>query len=363
MIIIDSDIHVSDHPGALAPYCDAPWRASLESLADTPQRYLDIPGFAPSLKLDPPIEGGHPFRSVMNARQMKEELAEIGIDGGVLFPDNLLLFAPIPHVEYATALSHAYNRWLIEEWATKEQHLYGALLACPQNPEDSARSIETYGKESKIVAVYLPTAGVNPLWGNRRYDPIFQAAEAMGLPVVLHSVTLISPAFPNNTDQFENHFGRQTITHAFGMMANLASIMHTGIPARFPKLRIVFTEAGVGWVPYLTWRLDRYYREYRRMVPFLERQPSEYLREQMWFATQPVEEPENPLHIVETIKHYDPDGTRTLFASDWPHHDFDHPRAIKNLPMSDEMKRRILGENAIELFNLPIELPSREGGA
>ena len=39
-----------------------------------------------------------------------------------------------------------------------------------------ARAIETYGKNDKIVAVYLPTAGVNPLWGHRKYDAIFAAA-------------------------------------------------------------------------------------------------------------------------------------------------------------------------------------------
>jgi predicted TIM-barrel fold metal-dependent hydrolase len=358
MVIVDADVHVSDTPGALAPYCDQPWRFSLETLAETPARYLDIPGFAPSLKLDPAMPGGHDTRSVATAAEMREELSALGIDAGILFPDNMLLFAALPHIEYATALSHAYNRWLIDKWTTQEPHLYGAMLACPQNPEDSARAIETYGKDEKIVAVYLPTAGVNPLWGHRKYDPIFAAAEAMDLPVALHSVTLVSPVFPCQIEQFENHFGRQVVSHAFGMMANLDSIMHTGVPARFPKLRFVFTEAGVGWVPYFIWRMDRYYREYRRLVPFLEQPPSHYARERMWFATQPVEEPEVPMHLVETIRHYDDDATRTLFASDWPHHDFDHPRAIKNLPMSDEMKRRILGENAIELFKLPIAIPA-----
>jgi len=354
VFIVDADVHVNDTPGALAPYCGKPWRESLEELAKGMWGYLDIPGFAPSLKLDPPIIGGHPTRSVNTAADMRAEVTVLGIDAGVIFPDHLLLFAPLPHIEYATELSHAYNRWLIGEWLNKEPHLYGAMLACPQNPEDSARSIEEYGREEKIVAVYLPTAGVNPLWGHRKYDPIFAAAEAMNLPVALHSVTLVSPAFPCNIDQFENHFGRQVVSHAFGMMANFTSIMHTGVPARFPNLRFVFTEAGVGWVPYLQWRMDRYYREYRRVVPFLERPPSEYIRERMWFATQPVEEPEDPMHLVETIKHYDPDFTRTLFASDWPHHDFDHPRAIKNLPMPSDAKERILGLNAAQLFNLPV---------
>jgi predicted TIM-barrel fold metal-dependent hydrolase len=352
MLIVDADVHANDAPGALAPYCDQPWRRALEVLAETPARYLDIPGYAPSLKLDPPVPGGQPQRSVLSAREMREELSELGIDIGILFPDNLLLFAPIPHIEYATALSHAYNRWLVEEWLVKEPGLYGVMLACPQNPEDSAREIERYAKEEKIVGVYLPTAGVNPLWGHRRYDPIMAAAEAANLPVCLHSVTLVSPAFPCQLDQFENHFGRQVLSHSFAMMANLTSLIHSGVPARYPKLRVVFTEAGVAWVPYMMWRMDKYYNEYRRMVPFLEKRPSEYMKERMWFATQPVEEPDDPADLVTTIRLYGGEE-RTLFASDWPHHDFDHPKAIMKLPMPAEMKRKIMGENALELFGIP----------
>lgn len=349
MLIVDADVHVNDTPGALAPYCDMPWRLSLEALADTPARYLDIPGYAPTLKLDPPIPGGQPLRSVTTAAEMREGLSALKIDIGVLFPDNLLLFAPIPHIEYATALSHAYNRWLMEEWLTKEAGLYGALLACPQNPEDSAREIERYAKEEKIVAVFLPTAGVNPLWGHRKYDPILAAAADADLPVALHSVTLVSPAFPCQLDQFENHFARQVLSHSFGMMANLVSLMHTGAMARFPNLKVLFTEAGVAWVPYMMWRMDKYYNEYRRMVPVLEKRPSDYMKERMWFATQPIEEPDNPADLVTAIQLYAGEN-RTLFASDWPHHDFDHPKALLTLPVASDVKAKIMGENALAAF-------------
>ncbi len=352
LIVVDADIHVNDTPEALAPYMTQPWRKSLEAMGGGTS-YLNVPGYAPALKLDPPIPGGHPARSVHTVAEMRQGLDDLGIDLGILFPDNLLLFAVLPHVEYATELSHAYNRWLVEEWLRGDNGLYGAIIACPQNPLDSAKEIARYAKEDKVVAVYLPTAGVHPLWGDRKYDPILAAAEAANLPVMLHSVTVVTPQFPYQLDQFENHWARQMLSHAFAMQANLVSLMHTGVPARFPKLRIGFTEAGVSWVPYWVWRMDKYYNEYRRMVPFLEKRPSEYVREQMWFATQPIEEPDNPQDMVAMIKLYDPDGSRTLYASDWPHHDFDHPKALLKLPMSPEMKRNIMGQSALELFGIP----------
>ena len=47
LLIVDADVHVHESPGALAPYCDPPWDVALRSVADVPERYLDIPGFSP----------------------------------------------------------------------------------------------------------------------------------------------------------------------------------------------------------------------------------------------------------------------------------------------------------------------------
>ncbi len=106
-------LHHAPRPlGGLAPYCDMPWHRALEHLADVPARYLDIPGFAPALKLDPPFPGGFTLRTITSAAQMRDELAAISVDSGILFPDNLLLMAQLPNAAYAAALARAYNRWL-----------------------------------------------------------------------------------------------------------------------------------------------------------------------------------------------------------------------------------------------------------
>ena len=68
-------------------------------------------------------------------------------------------------------------------------------------------------------------------------------------------------------------------------------------------------------------------------------------------------------HLADGVEHFAGDlvatidllggPERILFASDWPHHDFDHPRAILKLPMPREAKRKIMGENALQLFGIP----------
>ena len=76
------------------------------------------------------------------------------------------------------------------------------------------------------------------------------------------------------------------------------------------------------------------------------------MKRQMWFCTQPLEEPDMPGDLVDTIRHLGGED-RVVFASDWPHHDFDHPRALAKLPLSTEQRRKIMGENAVKLFKLP----------
>ena len=180
LLIVDADVHVHESPGALAPYCDEPWDVALRNVADVPERYLDIPGFSPGG--DGTLTARFPTsheaaRMVHTPEQMVAELREIHVDLAVLFPDHLLKLAVLPQADYAAALARAYNAWLVDQWTSRHDALLGAIVACPHDPEDAAREIERYADDPSIVAVYLPCAGLDPLWGHRRYDPIFDAAQ------------------------------------------------------------------------------------------------------------------------------------------------------------------------------------------
>jgi predicted TIM-barrel fold metal-dependent hydrolase len=282
--------------------------------------------------------------------QMVAELGALHIDLAVLFPDHLLKIAVLPQADYAAALARAYNAWLVDRWTAHEAALLGAIVACPQDPADAAREIERYADEDSVVAVYLPCAGLDPLWGHRRYDPIFDAAQNAGLPVMLHAVTVTSPVFPFNNHGFDTEFARHSTSHTFSIIANIVSMVSTGVVVRFPDLRIAVTEAGVSWMPFVCNRLDKEYVERRREVPFLTERPSHYVK-RIYVATQPVEEPENLGDIVRLIELYDGEDT-TIYASDWPHHDFDHPRKLTQVPFSDAVRRKVFGLNALELLRI-----------
>jgi uncharacterized protein len=71
----------------------------------------------------------------------------------------------------------------------------------------------------------------------------------------------------------------------------------------------------------------------------------------MYFATQPVEEPDDLGDVVKMLELYDGEDN-TIFASDWPHHDFDHPMKVHQIPFSNRVRRKVFGENALRLFNI-----------
>ena len=87
-------------------------------------------------------------------------------------------------------------------------------------------------------------------------------------------------------------------------------------------------------MPFVCNRLDKEYLERRREVPFLTERPSHYVK-RIYVATQPIEEPERLRDIVTLMELYDGEDT-TVFASDWPHHDFDHPMKLDHGAAADE---------------------------
>jgi predicted TIM-barrel fold metal-dependent hydrolase len=99
-------------------------------------------------------------------------------------------------------------------------------------------------------------------------------------------------------------------------------------------------------------RLDSEYMMRSSEAPLLKRRPSEYMAE-MYYSSQPLER--SNLELTEATFKAMRAQTQLLFASDWPHWDFDLPNSITTLPfLSEEAKRNILGLNAARLFNLKV---------
>ena len=114
---------------------------------------------------------------------------------------------------------------------------------------------------------------------------------------------------------------------------------------------MLFVEGGYIWLPAFFWHMDDDWKMLRSETPWVTRPPSEYVFEHCRFTTQPMEQPE-PKSRLLTIFEWAKAEQTLLFASDYPHFDFDSPtQALPPLP--EELRRRVYAENAREFFKLP----------
>jgi len=83
-------------------------------------------------------------------------------------------------------------------------------------------------------------------------------------------------------------------------------------------------------------------------VPRLKKLPSEYILGNCYFSTQPIEEPDNRQHLIQMFEMLHAQKT-VIFASDYPHWDFDNPLTVLSF-LPQAMRRRIFVDNVVEFF-------------
>lgn len=252
------------------------------------------------------------------------------------------------NLDYGAALARAVNDWQIAEWLEPEPRLRASISVAYEDGELAAAEIDRVGSHPGYVQVMLVVRTREPL-GHRKYWPMYEAAVRHDLPIGIHfggtgGGPITGAGWPSH--YIEDHGG---MPQAF--YAQVASMVTAGLFERFPTLKIVLIEGGFAWLPPLMWRLDQCYRELKEEAPELRRLPSDYIREHFWVTTQPMEEPPQRRYFLQLLDQMQMND-RIMFATDYPHWDFDAPdRALPNeLPL--ELKESILAGNAKKLYKL-----------
>lgn len=277
---------------------------------------------------------------------IQQLLRKYGIDVGIL-TGTLFTLGLQNNYRLCAALARAYNDWTLEKWVRPRDCFRGSIVVTTQDPDEAVQEIHRLGEDPGMVQILFPGTARIP-YGNRYYWPIYRAAVEHGLPIGVHISDSIGVANPQTSVGYPSTYLEYHTDHSLSMMANTVSLVSEGTFEEFPTLRFVFIEGGVCWAPYVMWRLDRLYPALKAEVPYLRKLPSEYILRHCLFTTQPIEEPENPRHLLEMFAMLEAERT-VLFASDYPHWDFDNVQtAFAHLPVN--LKRRILVDNALEVY-------------
>lgn len=290
----------------------------------------------------------------MDPGQRLELLDAEGIDAAVLYTTvGLLWEAELEDVELSQAYTRAYNRWICEFCADSDRLVPTAHLSLGDPVAAAAELERAVGEGAKGAYVAPFTHDGRPL-GHPDNDPVFAAAQDLGVPFAIHPTFEPQWTKGNRMGSWD-HLRKlrlfASVTASDGVRHQFTTLFDYGVFDRFPRLEVLVLESGGGWIGYWLDRLDAVYGHtwMGTRVP-LERKPSDYFRDRVWISCDPDER--TIPHLAERFG-----ADRFLWASDFPHADHtpeyldDLEVLVAGFPEAD--RPAFLGGNARRLFDIP----------
>ncbi len=302
----------------------------------------------------------------------KERLVDMDIDGvdaEVHFPPQRTIghWLGYPDPEVSLAGIDAYNDFLWNEWCAPDRDRLIGLMQIPNLDVDTSVK---YLKRSKeighrgVVISSWPTGEENL---SDEDDRFWATAEDLQIPVNIHIRLMSRKAGVKSfeagkaTSPGVSERTKKQKAKAVGGLASvfsatppiIAQLIFTGVFDRFPDLKVIFVEVGVGWIPHFLEQMDdRYWRNRHWGQLELSQPPSYY-----WYRNMAATFMED-FNGVQQRHAVGVDNM--LWSTDYPHHGNDWPysRKVINEMFSGvdrDERYRIVAGNAVRLFSLPTE--------
>jgi predicted TIM-barrel fold metal-dependent hydrolase len=208
--------------------------------------------------------------------------------------------------------------------------------------------VASQGGKSLQLPVFPAELGLPDYW-DQRYDPLWEVIQEVDLPICLHiglNTGLESLARRDPTPQKGIFVGAVALTTA----EPLGMFIMGGVFERFPTLKVVFVEPGLGWVSWWLYIADDLRQRQGYEFPAIKELPSHYFHKNVYLTF--IDEPDAYRQAQERLG-----VDNIMWSSDYPHPVSSWPRsrAIVNnmfdgIPAED--RRKIVSGNAERVWNL-----------
>ena len=276
-----------------------------------------------------------------------------GVDIGLVYPTVGLLLYSGPDSELLTSNLRSYNDWVGEFCSAFPKRIKGVAMLNVDDVGESVKELERCAKMGFVgagITVY-PLDGRS--YDSPEYDPLWAAAQDLGMPLGLHDGTnrcgpgqqfadldTTRPSFMTNVD----HWVRMS----------LADIILAGVFERYPKLQIGSVEHELGWAPHFLDRLDSTYTLDPEMYAGGRRfkdgvVPSDFFHSNVFLGFQEDARGIRERHVI---------GVDQLqWGSDYPHVEGTFPRSQETLEKvladcTEEERAKMVCGNAARIYNL-----------
>jgi predicted TIM-barrel fold metal-dependent hydrolase len=310
-------------------------------------------------------------RAAWNAAARLEYMDSLGIWAEVMYPNvggfGNQGFLSLGDPELMLACVRAYNDWLTEWCATDARRLlpitatpFWDVDACVDEIERCAalghRGVLFTGEPQHFGLPYL---------GDRHWDRFYAAAQDAQLPISFHigSGDFTSGFAP---ERIQAHgIGPTYVATSVALFldngAQIVDLLLSGVLPRFPELRFISVESGIGFLPFLLEAADYAFGQAaaRKERPELELLPSEYFHRQVygcWFFEERA-----PARVVAEIG-----ADNICFETDYPHPICLYGNVREKIEASvgdqpADIRRKLLWGNAAGLYR--VDTPDREPAA
>jgi len=277
-----------------------------------------------------------------------EEMDAEGIQKDVAFPQTIQRYFTLPDLEVREWIYRAYNEYVAELAQQAPDRFFPVGIATFWDGEKAARSVEAIkglGLKSYMIPI-LPGAfedGTQITYACDRMRPFWEAAEDADMPVCFHIGESLKMDGPGA-------LGTLALANFGPFRRSFGELMFGGIFDRHPRLRIVFAEAQINWVPGMLQDAEMFQDTFNRLLtPQPQTRAGDYWRRHCYttFTFDNI-----GLEMLDYVG-----ADRVLWASDYPHNESSFGctgQTVKAVMdrVSAQEARMILGGSAAKVFKL-----------
>jgi predicted TIM-barrel fold metal-dependent hydrolase len=348
--VIDADGHITEREKDIRKYLQPPWDARTSALLPGDQPWdRRLFGRYGEFKLGPDIvygRGASPDEQIdIWHRIMDRE----GFEHAVCFPTGSGGVPGIHERDYQIAVARACNDHFAREYNARSERVHCVGVLPMAYPHEAAKEVRRAVTELGLISFEILTTHLTTALGESAYDPVYAEAERLGIALCVHG------AGGSTGEVGSGRLATFAEVHAYGfpvaMLLQFTSMVCSGVPVRFPRLRLAYLEIGATWLPYYLDRLDEHWEKRGEIeMPLLTKKPSDVVRESpIYFSVEASE-----TLLPQAIEYLGDD--HFVYASDIPHWDCDFPENLEHLwahpRLSAETKEKLLYRNAEALFAL-----------
>ena len=281
------------------------------------------------------------------AMRMKD-LDEEGIWAEVIYQSLGLWCTLIEDPQLIRDAARAENEWLATEvQGLAPDRLVPAALMPMLEVEDAVAELH-HAADLGLHLVSLPT-GHPPStedYNHDSWEPLWSAAEEAGMVIGFH----IGTDGPDVAKAFRGPGGAvlNYVNTTYGGQYAAQKLVLSGVFERHPDLKVLISEGGASWVPFIGDRMNEGYRQHHMFVrPQLQRLPKEYLYENVYASFQHDETAPAAMWAMGY--------QNVMFGSDYPHAEGTYGHTQKTLhelfdDVSPDVRQRITRGAFEELF-------------